>query len=317
MATLTIVLSVALSTMLIVYLTNRSPLHTKITSTNSIYPMSLIFLVVPVERLVNYVAYHCVEYRCNIIVCVKCVLLPTIVNRESHPHPLNLTAQMLEASCCNVCSKGRECKRWAYYCVDCKFIAHMSCICEGSPSPYMKSGETALKHPIHEIESKVVYQCFKFIYNLDLGCALRLIYAIQLYSIPEEEERGEEEEREVSEMPLGLELVNHFSHLQPLALLDEQTSVERCNGCRLAISDSGPQIVNFLFTNLSGIASSNYVPTTPSTPSQPISGPSTTFQQWHLLLYCLCHSWQWFLLQLRRMQVCHPCSLCFTYTSGN
>lgn len=77
-------------------------------------------------------SYRCL-HGCNLDFHVSCVLLSRSLEHKCHIHPLAISYNtcVLDESdemYCDVCETTRNPKDWMYYCMECDYAAHMSCV---------------------------------------------------------------------------------------------------------------------------------------------------------------------------------------------
>ncbi|KAI8011724.1 hypothetical protein LOK49_LG06G02704 [Camellia lanceoleosa] len=72
--------------------------------------------------------------RCALVLDFKCALLPHKVRHKCHIDPLALTYVPVPVDddsdefYCDACEELRDPNHWVYYCADCEFSAHMTCV---------------------------------------------------------------------------------------------------------------------------------------------------------------------------------------------
>ncbi|KAL6985631.1 hypothetical protein U1Q18_019007 [Sarracenia purpurea var. burkii] len=82
----------------------------------------------------KHIRYHC--YDCGFQCHLGCALLPRTFKQERHHHPLTITSlpqtDDSDEFLCDACEANRNQKHWVYYCGDCDFVCHLSCMTFGN-----------------------------------------------------------------------------------------------------------------------------------------------------------------------------------------
>ncbi|KAK4595895.1 hypothetical protein RGQ29_014112 [Quercus rubra] len=127
---------------------------------------------------------------CEFALDFKCATLPHTTRYGQHDHPFTLCYTAENDSneyYCDICEEERDSKHWFYYCADCSYPAHLSCILgkypnrmfgvvykfECHPHPLIII-EEAKDHPKCDICGdpceELIYQCAQCNFNMHYYC---------------------------------------------------------------------------------------------------------------------------------------------------
>ncbi|KAB1215494.1 putative E3 ubiquitin-protein ligase UBR7 [Morella rubra] len=96
--------------------------------------------------------FRCIDSGCEFILCRRCDTLPLVARHEYDKHLLTLASTEegnSEEYYCLICEEERDPKKWFYYCQECDFAAHSSCVLK-NVYPYMKLGSTLMDIELHD-----------------------------------------------------------------------------------------------------------------------------------------------------------------------